>query len=157
MARTSMNILFGLMLFVVIGVAYVFTTDRKIDSVGGSEQLTLVTGATKRVAGGSAQIWMGEIDETHSSENGFEPAAEFELTCAGQSFPGWAVMSAHSEEMRGFRIRLLEQLDTSPPSARIEVTWSFTLPTNQQAASSASIGGKVIVPPNQRSRAAPSP
>jgi len=86
---------------------------------------TLITGSARRVADGRAQIWLSRVNPAHRQKNGtIGPAAEVELTSSGESVKTWAVPGALSNEVFGCRVRLMETLDTRPPSARIEVALS---------------------------------
>lgn len=142
------NMLFGLCaLVVLVAVGILFGNDSRTP-VGGSEQVTLSTGATKRVAEGRAQLWLGEVNGAHETSDGkVKPAVEFELTCGETTQYGWAFVGESTDEICGFRVQLIEQLDTVPPSARLKVSWSQDV-DNLQAASQA-------FSHNDRSRATP--
>jgi len=95
------------------------------------------TGSTRRVSKGRAQIWLGEVDAAYSDQGRLVPAAEFEFECQGKILKGWAIKRRPSEEICGCRVRLLEDLGTSPPSVRLEVSWTKEFDPDLQAASEA--------------------
>jgi hypothetical protein len=68
-------------------------------------------------------LWLGTVSLEHSvPDGGVKPAARVELDCLGETYTAWATVDTPSEELCGCRVRLVEALDTTPPSAIIEVT-----------------------------------
>jgi len=96
---------------------------------------TLTTGSTRRVADGRAQIWLGKIETEYSVPGGgVSPAVEIEVNCDGRIYRAWAVQEQTSDEFCGCRVRLVETLDTTPPTARIEIIWRPDYTPNLQSA-----------------------
>jgi len=130
--------LLGLAVFVALALAAIYPTLRSAEPVYPEpETLTLTTGSTKRVAGGRAQLWLSDVTGGLDPRGSVIDAVSVELSCAGVSYPTWAVTSGYSEPLCGCRVRLVEVLDTRPPSARLEVIWTGndTAPRQIQAAS----------------------
>jgi len=104
---------------------------------------TLTTGSARRVADGRAQLWLGAVDLEHSMAGaGVTPAARVELDCFGETYTAWATADVPSEEVCGCRVRLVEALDTSPPSAILEVIWNPDYKPPVQAASQSAGSGR---------------
>ena len=104
---------------------------------------TLTTGSARRVADGRAQLWLGAVDLEHSVAGaGVTPAARVELHCLGETYTTWATEDRPGDEVCGCRVRLVEALDTSPPSAIIEVTWDPGYKPPIQAASQSAAAGR---------------
>lgn len=100
------------------------------------EVFTLTTGSPRRVSDGRAQIWLSKVEAAAELPGGgVGPAAEVEVNCNGRSYRAWAVSEKQSDELCGCRFRLRETLDTSPPTARIEITARPDYTPNLQAAS----------------------
>jgi hypothetical protein len=136
--------LLGLALFLALAVVSVYPSIRSSDpEYPEPETLTLTTGSTKRVAGGRAQLWLSEVSGGLGPKGTVVDAVSVEFSCAGVSYPTWAVTSGYSEPLCGCRVRLLEVLDTRPPSARLEVIWTGNNPPPRliQAASQSSAPG----------------
>lgn len=100
------------------------------------ETFTVTTGGTRVVAQGRAQLWLSRVDLDALSEDGQNvPAAEFELTCNGKTFKGRALVNETAREFCGCRVRLVEVIDTDPPSVRFEVSTAVSDQGGVQAAS----------------------
>jgi hypothetical protein len=83
---------------------------------------TLTEGSARRVADGRARLWLDAVDTEHGAPGtGVVPAARVEIDCLGRTYTVWATARV-GEEFCGCRVRLVEAIDTTPPSATIEVT-----------------------------------
>lgn len=124
--------LFGILALVLFGFAWI----PMMQGAGSDEPevIRLSTGGTKKVAEGRAQLWLGEIDVRYGSE-GLVDAAAYELSCDGETFRGWVTEEEATPLMRGCQLRLIEVLDTTPRSARFEVSWTDPSTPGLQAAS----------------------
>ncbi len=100
------------------------------------QTFTVTTGGTRTVAQGRAQIWLSAVRFDHRTEQGdVTSAAEIEMTCRGETFKEIAVLGMPWKEICGCRVRLVEVLDTRPPSVRMEVTWMADAGSSLQSAS----------------------
>ena len=148
---SSKRTLFGLIVFLVVCIFAIYSTLRTRTETIEPQSVTLSTGSTKRVADGRAQIWLGEVG-THNDGARLVAAVEFELECSGTNFYGWAVGERPSDEMCGCRVRLVEILDTRPPSATLEISWTDPYTPNLQAASQSSQSGRRMSSPARTKR-----
>ena len=104
---------------------------------------TLTEGSARRVADGRARLWLGAVELDHSVPGaGVTPAARVELDCLGETYTAWATPDTPSEEVCGCRVRLVEALDTTPPSAIIEVISTPDYRPPVQAASQTGSGSR---------------
>jgi len=124
-------------MFVVVAVFAVWPSLRARHDSPRPEVVTLSTGATKRVANGRAQVWLGEIVAIPTESGQLAEGVEFEITCGGETFFAEAITDGPGKPICGCYVRLVETLDTRPPSARLEITWSDAYTPNLQAASQA--------------------
>jgi len=130
--------LFGLVVFLALVVFAVYPSVHSSRTANPApESVTLTAGSTKRVAGGRAQLWLSEVTSEVGPGDTAIDAVSVELSCAGETYPTSAVVSSYSEPLCGCVVRLVEVLDTRPPSARLEVIWTADrpLPRQIQAAS----------------------
>lgn len=82
---------------------------------------TLTEGSARRVADGRARLWLDTVDRAHTVSGGaVVTAARVDLDCLGRTYTVWATAQP-GEEICGCRVRLVEAIDTTPPSATIEV------------------------------------
>lgn len=123
-----------LLLLPLLVVAGVFGVRASMDSKAVEvETVALTTGATRMVADGRVQLWLGAVGAS-SRDSVTVDAVEIELNCDDHQHKTRAVSSHPSKVMCGCQVRLVEVLDTRPPSARLEITWSNRFNPNLQAA-----------------------
>lgn len=129
--------LFSLTILTLVAIIAIWPSFHDNNDKPRPEVITLSTGSTKRVANGRAQLWLGEVVSVPVSGGRFEQGAQFEITCDGKTFYGEAISTPPKKPLCGCFVRLVEALETSPPSVRLEIRSSDTVPPNLQAASQA--------------------
>ncbi|KGF72054.1 hypothetical protein DO97_13150 [Neosynechococcus sphagnicola sy1] len=88
------------------------------------EVVTVTTGASRRVANGRAELWLGEVSESWRDDlNGIVDSAQIELNCNGQAYPQTVFNDKPSEVTCGVQVRLVEIPQLNPPKARLEILW----------------------------------
>ena len=114
----------------VITLALVYPLLRSQRSGSRSPQvITISSGSFKKVAGGRAEIWLGQVDSFWREDlDRLVDSAQFELKCAGEVFVGFAFEDQASREICGCQVRLVQTIDKSPPSAVLEITWDESTP-----------------------------
>ena len=89
-----------------------------------SEKITISVGESKPVAGGRAVLWLGILDsEVSEYPEDASGSAHFELSCGGVRFADVAVVDRPTSEICGVRVRLVVLIHTTPPAAKLEITW----------------------------------
>lgn len=110
------------LLAVVVGMSA--GCSRQPPQLVDSEKITLSVGESKPVAGRRAVLWLGILDSEVSEYPDDTPgSAHFELSCGGERFADVAVVDRPTREICGVRVRLVELIHTTPPAAKLEITW----------------------------------
>lgn len=109
------------------------------DDTSKPEIVTVTVGGTRVVAQGRAQVWLAQVG--HDARSG-TPNADLEITCEGESFPARIALGARPADACDCWIRLVEVLETEPPSVRLDIQWERSGAVRLQAASQFSPPGR---------------